>query len=391
MGIHSESTLAKCSPFEAEMRRRLWWSLVLFDTRVGEMSNFHTVTLDPTWDCRVPLNANDSDLRPGLKKLPTNRGQSTDAIFVAIRGEIGQFTRHSGSHLDFTNPALKPIAENHYRGIDRETSDIDKLEARIEGQYFRSCDQENPLHFVTNWTAQRSLAKARLMEHHSRFYGSSVSPTDQQLDSATSHALRILQCDTKIMTSSLTKGFRWLNHLYFPFPAYIQILEDLRKRPSSEEAGRAWEVMSDNCEAWFGSHSRDEWAFFKLFAETVLRAWEACEAASRQSGQTTAPARIVTSIRVALEQRTHRPQNLQENDTEQLDTVLEAGTNDFPMSMSQGLAGQSLPDGLEILQEPYIPMGPGVFSGMPAPPTFHAYLNPPGWPAWSARSGWAGW
>ena len=390
MGIHNESTLAKCSPFEAEMRRRLWWSLVLFDTRVGEMSNFHTVTLDPTWDCKIPLNANDSDIRPGLKKLPANRGQSTDAMFVVMRGEVGQFTRHSGSHLDFTNPVLKPITERRSKGIARECSDLDELEARIENQYLKSCDQDDPLHFVTTWTARRSFAKCRLMEHHSRSYDSKASPTEGRLDAATSHALRILECDTRIMTSSLTKGFRWLNHLYFPFPAYIQVLEDLRKRPSSDQAGHAWKVMSDNYEGWFGSHSRNDGAFFQLFAETVLRAWEACEAASKQSGQTTRPARIVSSIKRALDESTHRSQTVQEDDSRQPDAMMYTGTNEVSVQTTPGQSEQSLPGGLQM-ETPYISMTPEMFSGMPAPSPFHAHMNPLGWPSWGARPGWAGW
>jgi hypothetical protein len=60
MGKHSESACAKCAPLEAEMRRRLWWSLVLFDSRISEMANDRTTTLIPTWDCRIPLNVNDS-------------------------------------------------------------------------------------------------------------------------------------------------------------------------------------------------------------------------------------------------------------------------------------------------------------------------------------------
>ena len=372
------------------MRRRLWWSLVLFDTRVGEMSNFHTVTLDPTWDCKAPLNANDSDLRPGLKRLPANRGQSTDAMFVVIRGQIGQFTRYSGSHLDFTNPALKPIAENCRKSPARESRDLDKLEARIEDQYLEACDQDDSLHFVTIWTARRSFAKCRLMEHHSRSYDSKTSPTDEERDTATSHALRILVCDTQIMTSSLTKGFRWLNHLYFPFPAYIQILEDLRKRPCSDKTGWAWEVMSDNCEAWFGSHSRNDSAFFQLFAETVLRAWEACEAASKRAGQKIEPAKIVSSIRRALEERAHRSQTVQENDSEQPDAMVYTGTNELSEQMTPGQSEQSLPGGLQM-ENPYISMRPEMFSGMPAPFPFHAHMNPLGWSSWGARPGWAGW
>ncbi|KAJ5509759.1 hypothetical protein N7527_011902 [Penicillium freii] len=40
---------------EAEMRRRLWWSLIIFDNRIGEMSDYQTSSLAPTWDCHNDL------------------------------------------------------------------------------------------------------------------------------------------------------------------------------------------------------------------------------------------------------------------------------------------------------------------------------------------------
>ncbi|THC93154.1 hypothetical protein EYZ11_007363 [Aspergillus tanneri] len=58
----------------------------------------------------------------------------------------------------------------------------------------------------------------------------------------------MLECDTKLMTSPLTKGYLWLVHPNFPFPAYILVLQDLRKWPTETErhADKAWEAMSDN-------------------------------------------------------------------------------------------------------------------------------------------------
>jgi len=50
MGIHTESTYAKYTALEAEMRRRLWWSLVIFDNRMCEMATYSKGTmLIPTW------------------------------------------------------------------------------------------------------------------------------------------------------------------------------------------------------------------------------------------------------------------------------------------------------------------------------------------------------
>jgi hypothetical protein len=58
-------------------------------------------------------------------------------------------------------------------------------------------------------------------------------------------------CDTKLRTSPLTKGYLWFVHFHLPFPVYIHIVQDLRKRPIEGHAEKTWEVMSDNYKARF--------------------------------------------------------------------------------------------------------------------------------------------
>lgn len=40
MGLNIDGTSHGLLPFEVEMRRRLWWQLLLLDSRVGELSGF---------------------------------------------------------------------------------------------------------------------------------------------------------------------------------------------------------------------------------------------------------------------------------------------------------------------------------------------------------------
>lgn len=80
MGIHDESANIKFPALEAELRRRLWWSLILFDARISEMTEFKLGQLLPTWDCRVPLNANDHDFRVGMKTPPDVHGFTSEAM-----------------------------------------------------------------------------------------------------------------------------------------------------------------------------------------------------------------------------------------------------------------------------------------------------------------------
>ena len=384
MGIHSESALAKCTAVEAEMRRRLWWSLILFDTRIGEITNSKPVTLNPTWDCKIPLNVNDSDLRPEMKGPPAIQGKSTEALFAVVRSELGEFIRHTVFHLDFTSPALKPLAKHLQNGPAPEGGELVKLEEMIEDQYLKSCDQENPIHFMTIWTTRAYLAKCRLLEHYSRCSSSTVRRTEAQRDAATSHALRMLECDTNIITSPLTKGFLCLNHLLFPFPAYIQIVQDLGRRSISERARQAWEVMSDNYEAWFGSQFRDDSPFFQIFTKIVLQAWEACEAASKQLGETLTPPRIVSSIRHALGQIAS---HARDTDMEQPNVIMGMGINEFPMPID--FANQSLPYSMGM-QDGYAVLRPEIYSGIPGQAPLDAHMNQLDWTALDGGPGWGG-
>lgn len=366
IGIHSESANGKCTAFEAERRRRLWWSLMLFDTRIGEQAGCKFSTLAPTWDCNVPLNVNDSDLRSEMKEPPAVQEQPTEALFAVVRSEVGDFVRHTRFHLDFTSPAMKPLVTDTQQST--EGSELDRLETTIEDKYLRFCNEEEPLHFMTLWTTRGYLAKARLLEYYSKYSRASVHQTDTERNAAVSYALIMLECDTKLMASSLTKRFIWLIQFYFPFLAYIQLVQDMSRRPLGKQAEQAWEVMSDNYEA------RILFAFFRLksalldmFSKIVLGAWETREGALRQAGEPSmTPPRIVSHIRRRMAERTT--------------AATEQPLENLAMSMPISIGSNSLPYGMGQ-QELYPGIGIGEYSQMPGQDPLDLDMNLFDWPA----------
>ena len=282
------------------------------------------------------------------------------------------------------------MAKRFQTGLAPECGEMVKLEEMVEDQYLKFCDQENPTQFMTIWTTRAYAAKCLLLEHQSKYSSSSMRRTEAQRDAATSHALRVLECDTKIMTSPLTKGFLWLNQLYFPFPAYFQLVQDLRRRPISERAEKAWEVMSDNYQTWSDSKSQawfdpiygDENPFFQMFNKIVLQAWDACEAASKQLGST--PPRIVSSIRHTVVEIARHARKI---DTEQPNFVRGMGIDDFPMPMLIGFTDQSLQYSTAILDD-YTVMGQEMSSGIPGQAPLDSHIDQMDW---TALGGWPGW
>lgn len=272
MGMDNESSNAKHGPLEGEMRRRLWWALLLFDNRVCEMSDYRAATLSPAWNCKTPANLNDFDLQPEMKHLPQSHERPTETTLAILRYQVADLVRHSPFFLDFTNPSLKSIASPNDHG-----GTLEALQQKIEETCLQYCNTENPLQFMTLWLTRGHLARYRLFQHFS------IPPSQQtplQRDSALTQALTMLDCDTIITTSPLTKKHIWFLFFHFPFPAYIHILQYLKREPLAARAEKCWRTMSESCKVRFSDPQQNDHPFhktpiFKVFARIIVKAWEA--------------------------------------------------------------------------------------------------------------------
>ncbi|KAF7554451.1 hypothetical protein G7Z17_g2915 [Cylindrodendrum hubeiense] len=310
--------------------------------------------ISPIWDCRIPLNVNESELRPEMKEVPPIELKSTEALFIVVRSEISDFLRHTAFYLDFSSPALKSVTKGVHRRPVPDGSEVDTLEEMINNKYLQFLDPEIPLHYITIWTARATFAKWRIVEYYWRYSGSSTKPTESQLDAILGHAFRTLECDTKLMSSPLTKGYHWLIEKYFPLPGYMHIVRDIRNRPVSKQAERAWEIMSDSFEARSAAFNSKVNPRFTMFNKIVMEVWELRAAELKRLGKPITLPRIVSKIK-SVPQPT---QDDQITNPKQPDSFFETNINDlsipiptvfdtniFPYSMDwQDTTEQSRPE-----------------------------------------------
>lgn len=297
MGLHNATRTQGCDQFESEMRHRLWWALVLYDNRVGELSNWKSGLLAPTWDCPVPLNLNDADIRPEMQQLPSMLSHTSDTIFAVVRSEIGDFMRHAEFHLDFTTPSLKAVAKDALRPITK----ISDLEKMLEDRYFRFLNLSNPIHYMTLWTARTQLARCRLFYHYSKNTHEAMVPTEADRDFALYAALQLLDADTKLMASPLTKRYFWLLNMHFPFPAYLHIVQDLKQRPTAKHAAQAWKHLSANYDARVAPFGAENAPLLGPFSRAMFQAWDIFTAAHSKSGRQFEIPSIICDLRQATE------------------------------------------------------------------------------------------
>jgi hypothetical protein len=241
-----------------------------FDRRICEIAGYR-LSLTHSGDCKPPLNVNDFDLRPEMQSAPEAHKTPTEALFVVVRSLMVDRL------LDFM---AQPAGTSEAARL-RADALITDFERHLDDTFFRFCNPENPLHFMTMWSVQGALCKFRLMMRYSLPSTSAQSESDKQTlrDLAFADAINALEADTKLSSSPQIRGFNWYLNMYFPFPAYIHLVQELKERPIGEHADQAWLKMSENFAARIEDMDCTENGVVRTFARRILQIWDMREAA----------------------------------------------------------------------------------------------------------------
>ncbi|KAL7810959.1 N-terminal binuclear Zn cluster-containing/DNA binding domain-containing protein [Trichoderma aethiopicum] len=83
MGLHRDPSEfePRMTPFQGEIRRRLWFTVLDMDLYMSLAANMPCLTRDGDYSCRPPRNIDDSELFPEMTELPPSRplDQATDS------------------------------------------------------------------------------------------------------------------------------------------------------------------------------------------------------------------------------------------------------------------------------------------------------------------------
>lgn len=220
-GLHRDGLALGLSPFETEMRRRLWWYMVTLDGRLTELIGAKS-SLPPYMDTLLPSNINDSDLDPAMDAHPRGRQGATEMTFCLARYEIALFLRE--------HDPRSPESRNMMASGGRDKPSVSDLERKLEERYLRFCDPVVPVQFLTTTSARSSICKLRQMAQHrtSRHYAEDAgNMSSEQRNLTLNTAARNVEYDNLIHTSRSLRGFLWHSNFQFPWGAPIFILKIL--------------------------------------------------------------------------------------------------------------------------------------------------------------------
>src|SRR5947207_1478794 len=283
IGIHRDGAALGLPALDTELRRRLWWQILVLDGRMAELSGSGFSVLINFSDTKIPLNVNDSDLRPGVIEPPTPHTGATEMIFCLLRDEFGVFFTsgklvHRGPRSAFDG-IWQALTTSEISIASRDQA-INELQEILESKFLRFCDPLNPLHFLTGAIARSALATMRFKVHHPRGRSAQTLSTEE-LDALFMSSLRIIEYNNVGHSTQSLRPFLWHIKSHFPWDPFIYLLTELRHRTIGDEVEQAWQQVSE------AYHHHGEFLTLRSplhdsVATLARRAWGAREAVLAQ-------------------------------------------------------------------------------------------------------------
>ena len=245
LGLHRDGThFPNLSPFEVEIRRRVFWAVCVLDLRSAEDQGTDLTVMDGLYDTQAPLNINDADISPESTELPKARDGPTDMTFSLIRYEICSVARRL--HM-----ASCPIDSNLFRDsastLEEREALLLEVHRRVEETYLKSPDIESkPMFWTAANIARLIVAKMRLIIYQAVLFPGpgSITLAESKRVSLFNAATEVFEYSYLLNTDPRAKQWRWLFQTYTQLHAVAYVLIEISHRPWSATVERSWDALN---------------------------------------------------------------------------------------------------------------------------------------------------
>uniref|UniRef100_A0A8H7NKJ5 Zn(2)-C6 fungal-type domain-containing protein n=1 Tax=Bionectria ochroleuca TaxID=29856 RepID=A0A8H7NKJ5_BIOOC len=290
MGYHRDGELLGLTPFETEMRRRIWWQILMQDTKLAIVSGVIHNTIQDSYDTKPPRNLNDADLFPGSTEPVQPREGPTEMAFVLITNRLTKFMLSESSRMGFESAIMghdpnnadepqDPSIKAKYKAIIQEL-DRDLLD--IEQRY---CDPS-----AGNVHSAALTIRAMLI----RKLDEMLVPMQEQPEWGTEifepkdNLVKLVLMNNEQSADAYDRmaplGFLWFVKLHFQLEVFGVLTGQLARRPTGSLSDRGWRIV-EKVHRWQPELFDVSVKAYASQAQFTLKAWKAREAAYTALGQ----------------------------------------------------------------------------------------------------------
>ncbi|KAF4592264.1 fungal specific transcription factor domain-containing protein [Ophiocordyceps camponoti-floridani] len=240
MGLHRDGTNFKLPPLETEVRRRLWWAILMLDVRSAEELGSDMIIGEQSYDTQMPSNIDDTDVGTGTINMPTPREGRSDCAVALVRAEICAAMRRlaTAASASKTDEAGS-MAEREERLVQHHQ--------RVEQRLLRHelDETEDSLYWTAAMIARVTMAKMFLFIYQPILFRESEHELPDELRQRIYvAAIEVIEYSHKLNTDGRCRQYRWLFNTYTNWHAIAYTLIESCRRPWTALVERGWEAVT---------------------------------------------------------------------------------------------------------------------------------------------------
>lgn len=222
----------KLSPFDIEMRRRVWWAVCMLDLRASEDQGTDLTIVSGSFDTKIALNINDGDISVESTQVPTERIGVTDMTFPRINAEL----------CDIMRQMMAPGFRNGAAGLEDQNRMLNEIYQRYQQGYFQyTTEAGNIAYWVGATIARLVMAKMTLIVSLPiLFTSTSEDFSDELRTKLLVSAIEVAEYNHALHAEQACRHWRWIFQTYTHWHAIVYLMIEVSQRPWSPIIERAW-------------------------------------------------------------------------------------------------------------------------------------------------------
>jgi len=227
--------LKHLTPFEMEMRRRVWWAVCMLDVRASEDQGTDLTIPSGSFDTKVPLNINDADINPRTKEMPTQRDGMTDMSFA----------RMSVGLCDLTRQMMAPGVKEGAAGQEDQGRLLNEIYEKYEHGYFpHTTGSGNIAYWVGVTIARLVRAKMTLLVSVPVLFSSQTEHCSEEIRTKLLiSAIEVAEYNHALNAEQACRQWRWIYQSYTHWYVIVYLMIEFSRRPWSSIIERAWVAL----------------------------------------------------------------------------------------------------------------------------------------------------
>ena len=223
------------TPFETEIRRRIWCSIGILDFLSTFDSGSHSALAGGAFFRALPLHINDADISPDNLKPPSVRSQFSEMSFCAATHDMLQYLKKMiYVPLD---PEGRPLLQQNWA---HRYAIAEECVCVLNKQYLRYLNNGDPFHMFMAIVCETMITTMRLLIRRPlyRFYSTAPPPSDNF--NVLEVAMQVLHLSLQKSTNDVFKPWSW--YFWAKWYPLAILFSELCEHTEGANVDKAWIV-----------------------------------------------------------------------------------------------------------------------------------------------------